>query len=187
MASTQVLCILFLAAAIAFGVVGVDGKQPISIGIHWVSISNANDDRGNITDSQLDEQLKILNTAFADHFVFHINSIRRIKNDKKFKKCPNKPGKFLRKYHKGDARDLNILTCEFLHDDFSGSALSPAVYYEMHVSKCAPKNAADDVLLNVKTLPGNDPMRAHGAGKMLVHEIGHFLGLYHTWGVSCYF
>lgn len=73
---------------------------------------------------------------------------------------------------------------------FFGSAKPPWSYYKTMEKKGASKMYSDDVVLNVDTLSGYKDINDwndwnHGEGKTLVHEAGHYIGLLHTWGVSC--
>lgn len=55
-----------------------------------------------------------MSNAFGHRFEF-VYRVRRIKKDEMFEKCraKGKTERVLRKYFKGDAKDMNILTCAF--------------------------------------------------------------------------
>ncbi|TFK23563.1 hypothetical protein FA15DRAFT_670384 [Coprinopsis marcescibilis] len=79
----------------------------------------------------------------------------------------------------GGADTLNVYTSGFLQED-EEATLGRATYPWQYQ---APDLGPDGISIKWTTLPGNDREQE---GKMLTHEAGHWLGLYHTFeGQSC--
>jgi len=82
------------------------------------------------------------------------------------------------KYNIGDARTLNIYTLSFNDTTPSlGSSSMPSYYFRR------PK--LDGVMIRHTTLPGGS-MQNFDMGRTLTHEVGHWLGLFHTFEGGCY-
>jgi len=81
------------------------------------------------------------------------------------------------KHHIGDARTLNVYTVIFNDTTLSlGASSMPSYYYR--------KPKFDGVILRHTTLPGGS-MKNFDMGRTLTHEVGHWLGLFHTFEGGC--
>jgi len=81
------------------------------------------------------------------------------------------------KHHIGDARTLNVYTLIFNDTTLSlGASSMPSYYYR--------KPKFDGVILRHTTLPGGS-MKNFDMGRTLTHEVGHWLGLFHTFEGGC--
>lgn len=75
----------------------------------------------------------------------------------------------------GGAADLNVFTVGFTDAGLVGYASYPWEYDPV------PNN--DGVVINFGTVPGGS-LFPYNAGRTLTHEVGHWLGLYHIWGIG---
>jgi len=82
-----------------------------------------------------------------------------------------------RMYNIGDAATLNIYTLTFNSTTKSlGSSSIPSAYYR------EPKS--DGVMVRHSTVTGG-PREHYNLGRTLTHEVGHWLGLFHTFEGGC--
>lgn len=123
------------------------------------------------------EQEGILNSVYNTfNFTFHIEEIKR--GPDKFhsinfsKKYP-KEYDDLMKHCCTDTNFLHIVVTDIYYDNLQilGYANMPGNYY----------NA---VIINPNSLPEPSIFGSHSEGKTLVHEVGHFFGLYHTFHMN---
>lgn len=131
-----------------------------------------------VTDEALIKQVEVLNSAFAFSddelsvvLKFVLADIQRVE-------FPNKnlynDGKTVTKLRKGTNRDLNIFITDL--DGLLGFARFPWNFTK------EPK--IDGVSLDYRTLPGGKAEK-YNLGATGTHEVGHWLGLYHTFQDSC--
>jgi len=136
-----------------------------------------------VTDNQIQQQVNVLNTAFASLGVSFVNQgIARIINSKWYSNSINKNGiqtnngmAMKKALRKGDSSTLNVylvnLCCGFL-----GYATFPWRYSSASLD--------DGVVILDQSVPGGTA-QYFNLGMTLVHEVGHWLGLYHTFQGGC--
>ncbi|KAJ8489969.1 hypothetical protein ONZ45_g13362 [Pleurotus djamor] len=136
---------------------------------------------GNVPDSQLQNQIKVLNADYASAGIaFQLAGVTRVLNPEWFSKAsPNSPQQTAMKssLRRGDVRTLNVYTVGFADSPgLLGYAMFPWWY---------KGNPSDDgVVLAYNSLPGGSQSGYNG-GRVLTHEAGHWLGLYHTFQGGC--
>ena len=151
------------------------GTQPIVIPVamHVIS-SGPTEADGNVPTSQLESQVSVLNEAFLPHgFRFVLATVTRTENAlwaTGVSDGSSKERQFKQALSKDTARFLN-----FYVTDASGDLLGWAT---LPYSR-SESDALDGVVMDRETLPGGS-FAPFNEGDTGTHEVGHWLGLYHT-------
>ncbi|KAJ7461816.1 metalloprotease [Mycena galericulata] len=145
----------------------ITSNGPISINLYWNVIRKDNTlPGGDIPDSQIRDQIKVLNQAYSQS-PFRWKPVKTTRNDELAS---------ARQASRHEL-DLNVYSVGFK----SGSAAGLLGFATFPVSyQQNPKN--DGVVIQYSTLPGGT-MNEYNSGK--VHEAGHWLGIYHTFQGGC--
>jgi hypothetical protein len=155
------------------GVVSPDRLIPV----HFHVITT-NTGAGDVPDSRLDAQIAVLNAAYAGSgFQFKKQGYTRVRNTTWYNACDKATvERQIRKAVAVDpAHNFNVYTCG-LGAGLLGRATFPSSY---------PENSfMHGVVILNGTLPGGSAAGYNG-GDTLVHEAGHYLGLYHTFQGGC--
>lgn len=127
---------------------------------------------GDLLDKDINKQLRVLNDAYiGTGFRFSLRSVDRTRNNAWFKSCTTQEESTMKDALAIDpARVLNVYTCDPENDDL-GLSTFPQGFPE--------SNAMHGVVISFRTLPNGAEDR-YNLGITLVHETGHYLGLYHT-------
>jgi len=138
---------------------------------------------GYVSDERIRDQVDVMNRDYnATGVQWNLKSISRIKNADWFHNiAPDSKGETAMKgaYRKGTQSDLNVYTLGFANEESSG--LLGIATFPMDFAS-APK--LDGVMLLHSTIPGSQS-RQFSLGRTLVHESGHWTGLYHTFQGGC--
>jgi hypothetical protein len=130
---------------------------------------------GDVSDSVLQDQLNVLNDAYLPFgFSFRLMGTTRTENAAWFLAGDNSSRAQLdmkTALRVGDKSTLNVYFSRIGGGSILGYATLPSDY------ELDPKD--DGVVIQSQTLPGG-PLDSYSEGKTLVHETGHWLGLYHT-------
>jgi hypothetical protein len=135
---------------------------------------------GDIPDSQIQAQIDVLNKAYAgakSGLSFKLAGIDRTTNTGWYGVSPETSAETNMKssLYKGGKGDLNIYTA-----DLGGGLLGWATFPSEYAS--APK--MDGVVILYSSVPGGTAV-PFDLGLSAVHEVGHWLGLYHTFQGGC--
>ena len=133
--------------------------------------------QGNVTDAQIASQLQVLNNAYAGTgFSFATASIDRVSNRTYFNQCYGAGEKKMKQALAiAPATTLNIYTCN-PSQGILGYATFPSSYAE--------SSSMHGVVLLHSSLPGGSAA-PYNLGDTATHEVGHYLGLYHTFQGGC--
>ncbi|KAK7424069.1 hypothetical protein QQX98_000679 [Neonectria punicea] len=151
---------------------------PISINVYWHVLATSNSVSGGyLTQATLDSQLDVLNDAYAPHDIsfaqagvdWTINT--NYANDRSelaMKKA----------LRKGTYADLNVYF-------MPGTAYLGYAYFPTTVTTGSNNFYYDGVVIRSSTVPGGS-QTDYNLGHTATHEVGHWLGLYHTFeGYTC--
>jgi len=155
-----------------------------TIDIHFhVVYANQTFEGGYLPDEQIHNQIEVMNKDYSSTGIkWQLKDINRIHNEDWFLKAApdSQQEKDMKKAHrKGTKSTLNVYTVSFNNTDAAG-LLGIAVFPMDYNS--APES--DGVMLLYSTLPGS-PASKFNLGRTLVHEAGHWCGLYHTFQGGC--
>lgn len=133
---------------------------------------------GDITSTMINNQINVLNSAFGQWgWQFNLVTVTRTTNSTWFTGCYSSTTENQMKnaLRQGTADDLNIYSCSP-----SGGILGYATFPSGYAS--APKR--DGVVLLYSSLPGGTAA-PYNEGDTGTHEVGHWMGLYHTFQGGC--
>lgn len=146
----------------------------------YVHVMAAKNGAGNVTDSQITQQVAVLNNNYAGSessaaantgFTFTLAGIDRFYNDTYHR--DGSSTKYRKATRQGGANALNIWLVDF---SYLGIATFPWDY--------ARNPGIDGVRVQYSSLPGGSATN-YNLGKTATHEVGHWLGLYHTFQGGC--
>jgi hypothetical protein len=154
------------------------GTVEIPVAFHVVYGERRGVQQGNVSDAMIEAQIAVLDEAFAPHgYSFTLASVDRTLDNRWFGGCWGRgPEAAMKTALAVDVRNtLNIYTCE-PKAGILGYAYLPSALPE------------DDVLHGVvllhSTLPGGSAA-PYNLGDTGTHEVGHYLGLEHTFQGGC--
>jgi hypothetical protein len=155
----------------------------IPVIFHVINKGDAYED-GNLSDAMIQSQVDVLNQVFSGQrggivtpFRFTLAGIDRVNNPDWFLMAPGSQAEVDAKtaLRKGGADTLNIFTVN-TEGGVLGFSTFPILYLAL------PQ--FDGVVINFMTLPGGT-FNHYSTGYVAVHEVGHWLGLLHTFQGGC--
>lgn len=160
------------------------GVSPVVIPVYWhvVDRGTALAD-GNISQELIEDQIEILNDAFsggaggaASVYQFDLIDVDRTTNEDWFLNANDPAVAAVMKaaLHEGGANALNIFSCK--PTNLLGRSTFPWQY--------AANPSGDGVILRFSSMPGG-AATPFNEGDTLVHEVGHWMGLLHTFVGKC--
>ncbi|MBM7113295.1 zinc metalloprotease [Archangium primigenium] len=132
---------------------------------------------GDVTDTQIAQQIAVMNKAFASTpYRFTLAGTDRTTNSTWYTSTGGSSETAMKKaLRKGTAADLNFYT-----NNMGGGLLGWATFPSSY--KSAPTQ--DGVVVLFSSLPGGTAA-PFNLGQTATHEVGHWLGLYHTFQGGC--
>jgi hypothetical protein len=151
----------------------------VTVPVYWHVINNGTSlDSGNIPDSQISSQIQVLNNAYGAYgFTFVLMAVDRTTNSSWYSAGPGTTAEQQMKtaLRQGSADDLNIYS-----NNMGGGLLGWATFPSDYTKK--PKD--DGVVILYASLPGGTAA-PYNLGDTATHEVGHWVGLYHTFQGGC--
>jgi hypothetical protein len=148
-----------------------------TIPVHFHVITNSTGG-GAIPTSQINSQIDVLNGAYsAQGWKFQLSSVDTTANDSWYTTAPGDASEKQMKtaLRKGTAQDLNLYSA-----NIGGGLLGWATFPKDYTS--AP--SMDGVVILYTSLPGGSA-KNYDEGDTGTHEVGHWMGLYHTFQGGC--
>jgi hypothetical protein len=163
----------------------------IPVAFHVIN-KDATVEGGNVPTRQVNDQIKVLNAAYqGTGFRFVLQSLTRTtepswfnlvsggSSDSRYYRGSGKEFKMKEALHTGDSRTLNVYTAS-LGQFLLGWAWLPWDF----VGDAPLDRILDGVVLDYRSLPGGS-LSIYNEGDTGTHEVGHWLGLLHTFDGGC--
>ena len=168
-------------------------ERLIPVYFHIIS-GDADNAAGEVPDAVLVEQIDVLNRAYSGElggvqtpFRFRLAGIDRTQNEQWSVFSPGSNAEFEAKeaLRIGGTDTLNVYIVEIefedaLDEDVAGIVLGYSTL--PFIAGVLPQY--DGIALNYRAVPGG-PLEHYNLGHTLVHEVGHWLGLMHTFQGEC--
>jgi len=152
--------------------------SPITVPVYWHVVNQGTGiANGDISSQMINDQIAVLNAAYANYgFQFSLVATDRTTNATWYNNCYGTAETTMKSaLRKGTADDLNIYSCN-PSNGILGYATFPSSY--------SSSPSKDGVVLLHSSLPGGSAA-PYNEGDTATHEIGHWLGLYHTFQGGC--
>jgi hypothetical protein len=150
-----------------------------TIPVYWHVINNGSSaSQGNVPDSQITAQMQVLNDAYASSgFSFQLVGVTRTTNAAWYTMTPGSSAEAQAKgaLRQGGADALNLYSAN-IGGGLLGWATFPSDY--------AGNPVADGVVILFSSVPGGTAS-PYNEGDTGTHEVGHWMGLYHTFQGAC--
>jgi hypothetical protein len=157
-----------------------NGEKMASISIpvawHVVYRTRRGNVEGNIPDAWINDQISVLNAAFSGTgFSFFLSSVDRTSSKKWYTGCYNQDNKMKQALNIDPTHNLNIYSCR-PSGGILGYAYLPSTFPE--------SDYRHGVVVLDESLPGGNAA-PYNLGDTATHEVGHYLGLEHTFENGC--
>lgn len=156
---------------------GAAATAGATINVYWHSITDSSG-KGAPTDTMITEQINVLNAAFSGTgFSFVLAGKDTTANDAWYTVQPDTTAEAQMKaaLRQGSADDLNVYSA-----NIGGGLLGWATFPNWYAG-----NPSDDgVVVLTASLPGGSAA-PYNLGDTGTHEVGHWMGLYHTFQSGC--
>ncbi|WAS90296.1 zinc metalloprotease [Nannocystis punicea] len=144
----------------------------------WFHVIRSSTGGGDVTDQQISAQMNLLNSTYGPAgFSFALAGVDRTNNNAWYGMLSGSSAEVQAKnaLRKGGKETLNVYTAN-IGEDLLGWATFPSQY------NSSPKY--DGVVLLNESMPGGKAA-PYNLGMTGVHEVGHWMGLYHTFQDGC--
>jgi hypothetical protein len=139
---------------------------------------------GDIPQSQIDDQINVLNQDFAGKFTFTLAAVNRTINSDWFNNAGPRSSQqtaMKKALRKGTKSALNVYSVGFT----SGTGVG-LLGYATFPSSYSWSPTDDGIVMLYSSVPGGSTA-TYNLGRTLTHEAGHWFGLYHTFQGGCGF
>ena len=162
----------------------IEANATASVVSVWVHVITNTSGTGNVTDARIADQIVVLNEAYAGltggaptNFQFVLAGVTRTANNSWFSAGYGTAAETQMKnaLRRGNAATLNFYTNQPSTGEL-GWATFPSSY--------SSKPLMDGVVCDWRTLPGGS-FSPYNLGDTGTHEVGHWVGLYHTFQSGC--
>lgn len=146
----------------------------INVYFHVITSSSG---QGNVSDQMINQQMQVLNSAYATWgWNFTLAATDRTANNDWYNNCYGSAEAPMKSaLRRGTADDLNIYTC---------NPSSGILGYATFPSSYSSRPSLDGVVVLYASLPGGGAV-PYDEGDTATHEVGHWMGLYHTFQGGC--
>ena len=174
-------------------------KAPVTINVYWHTLHDSSD-HGKTTEAQITKAMEVLNNAYSGGeslysecnglftyestvrtpFRFELVGIYESEDDGAYDLDSDASADLRSSLRNGTCADLNI---------FTGTSAT-TLGLSFHPSDCLANdgftvyNELDSVIIRFESLP-DGALTTFNEGDTLVHEVGHWLGLQHTFNNGC--
>jgi hypothetical protein len=155
-----------------------DRSGPVRVAFHVIYRTVSGGTQGNIPQSWIDAQMNVLNNAYAGTgFSFTLVSVDRTNNRQWFSLQPgsSREGQMKSALAVSPTTTLNIYTCQ------PSQGLLGWAYFPWDFPESSYWHGA---VILYSSLPGGSAA-PYNLGDTATHEVGHYLGLYHTFQGGC--
>jgi len=156
---------------------GISSVTGGTINVYWHTITNSSG-QGAPTTAMINNQMNVLNAAYAaEGWSFNLVSTDTTANNSWYTVQPDTTAETQMKnaLRQGTADDLNIYSA-----NIGGGLLGWATFPSWYSGN--PKD--DGVVILTESLPGGSAS-PYNEGDTATHEVGHWMGLYHTFQGGC--
>lgn len=156
---------------------GPNGEIPVVVHVVYKETKRGGRE-GDVEDWQIEAQIDVLNQALqGTPFQFYLAELERTKNNQWYGNCYNTTTEYEMKQALAvdPAKVLNVYTCK------PQQGILGYAYYPWSLPEADVRHG---VVALYSSLPGGTAV-PYNEGDTVTHEVGHYLGLYHTFEGGC--